>query len=279
MIIDVHTHIFPSNFRRSREKYFPTESAFKLLYQSPQSRLVSGPELISAMDQNRVDRAVIFGFPWNDIELSKAHNDYIMEMVQKYSDRFIGLGCFDPAGPGAAAEAERCLAGGLSGIGELAFYQAGIDDSTLKQLEPVMQLCDQRGLPVIIHTNEPVGHAYHGKTPITLSQIYGLIRRFASNSIILAHWGGGLFFYALMKKEVKDSLKNVYFDTASSPYLYHPEVYQLAIKLAGIDRILFGSDYPLLAPEKYFKEMQDCGLAPAQIDKICGLNAKRLFNL
>lgn len=279
MIIDVHTHIFPSNFRRSREKYFPTESAFKLLYQSPQSRLVSGPELISAMDQNRVDRAVIFGFPWNDIELSKVHNDYIMKMVQKYSDRFTGLGCFDPAGPGAAAEAERCLAGGLSGIGELAFYQAGIDDSTLKQLEPVMQLCDQRGLPVIIHTNEPVGHAYHGKTPITLSQIYGLIRRFASNSIILAHWGGGLFFYALMKKEVKESLKNVYFDTAASPYLYHPEVYQLAIKLVGIDKILFGSDYPLLAPENYFKEMQDCGLAPAQIDKICGLNAKRLFNL
>jgi predicted TIM-barrel fold metal-dependent hydrolase len=279
MIIDVHTHIFPSNFRRSREKYFPTESAFKLLYQSPQSRLVSGPELISAMDQNRVDRAVIFGFPWNDIELSKAHNDYIMEMVQKYSDRFIGLGCFDPASPGAAAEAERCLAGGLSGIGELAFYQAGIDDSALKQLEPVMQLCDQRGLPVIIHTNEPVGHAYHGKTPITLSQIYGLIRRFAANKIILAHWGGGLFFYALMKKEVKESLKKVYFDTAASPYLYDPAVYQLAIKLAGIDQILFGSDYPLLAPEKYFKEMQDCGLAPTQVDKICGLNAKRLFNL
>jgi len=279
MIIDAHTHIFPSNFRRSREKYFPTESAFKLLYQSPQSRLVSGPELISAMDQNRVDRAVIFGFPWNDIELSKAHNDYIMEMVQKYSDRFTGLGCFDPASPGAAAEAERCLAGGLSGIGELAFYQAGIDDSALKQLEPVMQLCDQRGLPVIIHTNEPVGHAYHGKTPITLSQIYGLIRRFAANKIILAHWGGGLFFYALMKKEVKDSLKKVYFDTAASPYLYDPEVYQLAIKLVGIGQILFGSDYPLLAPEKYFREMQDCGLAPAQIDKICGLNAKRLFNL
>ena len=279
MIIDVHTHIFPSDFRRSREKFFPSESAFKLLYQSPKSRLVSGPELLNAMDQNRVDRAVIFGFPWTNIELSKAHNDYIMEMVQKYSDRFTGLGCFDPASPGAAAEAERCLAGGLSGIGELAFYQAGIDDSALKQLEPVMELCDQRGLPVIIHTNEPVGHDYHGKTPITLSQIYGLIKRFADSNIILAHWGGGLFFYALMKKEVKDSLKNVYFDTAASPYLYDPEVYQMAVKLVGIDKILFGSDYPLLAPEKYFSEMEQSGLTKDEIDPICGLNAKRLFNL
>jgi len=279
MIIDVHTHIFPPDFCRNREKFFPVESAFKLLYQSPKSRLVSGPELLNAMDQNRVDRAVIFGFPWTDIAVAKTHNDYIMEMVQKHPDRFTGLGCFDPASPGAAAEAERCLTGGLCGIGELAFYQAGIDESALKQLEPVMELCDQRGLPVIIHTNEPVGHAYHGKTPITLSQIYGLIKRFAANKIILAHWGGGLFFYALMKKEVKDSLKNVYFDTAASPYLYDPEVYQMAVKLVGMDKILFGSDYPLLAPEKYFNEMQDSGLAPAQIDKICGLNAKRLFNL
>lgn len=279
MIIDVHTHIFPSDILQNREKYFPSESAFKLLYQSPQSRLVSGPELISAMDRNRVDRAVVVGFPWADIELSKTHNDYIMEMVQNYPDRFSGLGCFDPASPGAIAEAERCLVGGLSGIGELAFYQAGIDDSALKQLEPVMAMCVQRDLPVLIHTNEPVGHAYHGKTPITLFQIYSLIQRFADNNIILAHWGGGLFFYALMKKEVKDSLKNVYFDTAASPYLYAAEVYQLAAKLVGIDKILFGSDYPLLAPEKYFSEMQQSGLAQTQIDKICGLNAKRLFNL
>jgi len=279
MIIDVHTHIFPSHIRQNRERFFPSESAFKLLYQSPKSRLVSGLDLINAMDQNRVDRAVIFGFPWTDIQLAKAHNDYIMEMVQKHPDRLAGMGCFDPTSIGAAAEAERCLAGGLSGIGELAFYQSGIDEFALTQLQPVMEMCEHRSVPVLIHTNEPVGHDYHGKTPITLSQIYGLIKRFAANNIILAHWGGGLIFYALMKKEVKDSLKNVYFDTAASPYLYDPEIYQLAVQLIGIDKILFGSDFPLLAPEKYFNEMQQCGLAQEEIDKICGLNAKRLFNL
>jgi predicted TIM-barrel fold metal-dependent hydrolase len=202
-----------------------------------------------------------------------------MEMVQKYPDRFTGLGCFDPASPGAALEAERCLAGGLCGIGELAFYQAGIDESALMQLQPVMEMCEHRRLPVLIHTNEPVGHDYHGKTPITLAQIYDLIKRFAANIIILAHWGGGLFFYALMKKEVKDSLQNVYFDTAASPYLYDSEIYQLAVKLVGVEKILLGSDYPLLAPEKYFSEINQTGLTQSQIDKICGLNAKRLFNL
>ncbi len=279
MIIDVHTHIFPSPIRRNREKYFPAESAFKLLYQSPRARLIGGRELISAMDENRVDKAVIFGFPWTDIELSRTHNDYIMQMVQKYPDRFVGLGCFDPACPGVEVEAERCLAGGLSGIGELAFYHSGIDDPAQQQLDPVMAMCADRGLPVVIHTNEPVGHDYHGKTPVTLSQIYELIKRFADNKIVLAHWGGGLFFYSLMKKEVKESLKNVYFDTAASPYLYDPGVYQMAIKFAGIDKILFGSDYPLLMPQKYFNEMQQSGLTTGQMDQICGGNARHLFHL
>jgi predicted TIM-barrel fold metal-dependent hydrolase len=279
MIIDVHTHIFPRQVRQNREKFFSSESTFELLYQSPKAKLIGGRELISAMDANRVDRAVVFGFPWTNIEISKTHNDYIMETVLKSPDRFIGLGCFDPASPGAMAEAERCLTGGLGGIGELAFYQSGIDDVALEKLAPVMGMCAERDLPVLIHTNEPVGHVYHGKTPITLSQIYGLIKRFADNKIVLAHWGGGLFFYALMKKEVKQILKNVYFDTAASPYLYDSEVYQIAVQLVGVDKILFGSDFPLLAPEKYFSEMQQAGLARDQIELICGLNAKHLFNI
>jgi predicted TIM-barrel fold metal-dependent hydrolase len=279
MIIDAHTHIFPPEIRRNREKFFLSESAFKLLYNSPRARLIGGRELISAMDANRVDRAVVFGFPWTNLESAKTHNDYIMETVSKYPDRFTGLGCFDPASPGAAVEAERCLDGGLGGIGELAFYQSGIDGEALEQLAPVMDMCVQHSLPVLIHTNEPVGHDYHGKTPITLSQIYGLIKRFADSKIVLAHWGGGLFFYALMKKEVKKILNNVYFDTAASPYLYDPEVYQIAIQLVGIDKIIFGSDYPLLPPGKYLSEMEQSGLTKDEIDPICGLNAKRLFNI
>ena len=270
---------FRPKFAKTGKNFSHRNPPLNFYTNPPRSRLIGAQELLSTMDENRVDKAVIFGFPWTDIEVAKTHNDFIMETVQKDSDRFIGLGCFDPASPGAAAEAERCLAGGISGIGELAFYRSGIDDSTLEQLEPVMGMCADRSLPVLIHTNEPVGHDYHGKTPITLSQIYGLIKRFADNKIVLAHWGGGLFFYAMMKKEVKESLKNVYFDTAASPYLYNPEVYQAAIKLAGIDKILFGSDYPLLAPQRYFSEMQQAGLAKNQMDQICGLNARHLFKL
>ena len=140
-----------------------------------------------------------------------------------------------------------------------------------------MNLCRKHGRPVLIHTNEPVGHHYHGKTPITLAQIYQLIERFPHNKLILAHWGGGLFFYSLMKKKVKERLKNVYFDTAASPFLYDASVYRIASELVGADKILFGTDFPLLPPARYFSDMDAAGLTQAEVDQICGLNAERLF--
>lgn len=278
MIIDFHTHVFPQSIRDNRETLFPSEPAFKLLYQSAKSRLIGAGELIDVMDQNGVEKSVIFGFPWKSSTAFIPHNDYILEMVQKYPKRLIGLGCFEPSGQAAVDEAQRFIAAGGSGIGELAFYETGIDEDALDRLAPIMELCAGRKLPILIHTNEPVGHHYHGKTPITLTQIYRLIERFPANKIVLAHWGGGLFFFGLMKKDVKERLKHVYFDTAASPYLYDSAVYQIAGTTVGIDKILFGSDYPLLPPSAYFKEMAEAGLTEAQMKKIKGENANQLFN-
>jgi predicted TIM-barrel fold metal-dependent hydrolase len=108
-------------------------------------------------------------------------------------------------------------------------------------------------------------------------QIYRLVKRFPGNKIVLAHWGGGIFFFGLLKKEVKESLQNVYFDTAASPYLYDSEIYQVAVKIIGVDKILFGSDYPLLSPARYFNEMAQAGLTKNQLDKISGQNAGQLL--
>jgi len=279
MIIDFHTHIFPKAVRDNREKYFPSEPAFKLLYDSPKSKLVGAKEIVAAMDAHGVDRSVVFGFPWKDSALFKLQNDYVMEVVTRYPDRLTGVCCLDPFNRDAVSEAQRCLEGGLSGIGEIAFYESGIDDACLDRLTPLMEICLDKDLLFLIHTNEPVGHLYPGKTPNTLKQIYTLVTRFPENKIVLAHWGGGIFFFNLLKKDVKARLKNVYFDTAASPFLYRPEIYRYATEIAGIDKILFGSDFPLLTPARYFKEFENAGLTQTQIDAISGLNAAKLLKL
>ena len=65
MIIDIHTHAFPKEIRDNRERFFGNEPAFELLYNSPKSRLVGVDETIAMMDEQGVDKSVIFGFPWH----------------------------------------------------------------------------------------------------------------------------------------------------------------------------------------------------------------------
>lgn len=279
MIVDIHTHIFPKDIRENRDIFFPSESAFKLLYSSDKSRMVGAREIVDAMDEQGVDVSVVFGFPWQHAETFKKHNDYIMASVEQFAGRLVGLGCFDPFSAAAADEALRCVEGGLSGIGELAFYQSGISKACIEKLTPVMELCAGRDLPVLIHTNEPIGHVYPGKSPNTLKEIYHLVKRFPDNKIVLAHWGGGILFYNLLKKEIKKTFENVYFDTAASPFLYDPDIYLLAKKAVGTRKILFGSDFPLLQPKRYFKELDAVGMPEKDRERICGLNAARLLKL
>jgi len=279
MIIDFHTHIFPKKVREDRESLFPGEPAFNLLYESKNAGLASAGDTVEMMDDQGVDISVVFGFPWQDAPFTKLHNDYILKSVSRHPDRLIGFCCVDPYNDSAPKEVQRCIDQGLSGVGELAFYQSGIDGDALERLSPIMEICRQADCPILIHTNEPVGHLYPGKTPNTLKQIYDLIRRFPDNKLVLAHWGGGIFFYSLLKKEVRNALHNVWYDTAASPYLYRSHIYRVAGDLVGTDKILFGTDYPLLKPERYFKELDEADLGRGDIDKICGGNALELLNL
>ncbi len=279
MIIDFHTHVFPPLFRNDRNALFHREPAFKSLYRSAQSSLMGVSDLIRNMDEEGIHRSVIFGFPWEDEAHFRRHNDYIIESVQQYPDRLVGFCCFSILSPGGAREAERCLKSGLSGVGELAVYGSGLTSDISDAFKDVMSLCSQYDVPMLLHVNEPVGHDYPGKAPITLRQIYRFVKTYPSNRIVLAHWGGGLFFFALMKKEVNEVLKNVWFDTAASPYLYIPNIYRIAGDVIGFEKILFGSDYPLLKPQRYFKEMALAGLSSHAVDQIAGLNAARLLAL
>jgi predicted TIM-barrel fold metal-dependent hydrolase len=279
MIIDIHTHIFPESVRRRREAYFDNEPAFAQLYSSSASRIVGADELVAAMDDNAVDRAVTFGFPWRTMETNRKHNDYILEAVSRHPKRLTGFCCVDIRDAGAPAEVGRCLTAGLSGVGELALYDADFSEPCLAALDPIMALCRRFDCPLMCHTNEPVGHIYPGKAPNTLAGIYALVKRFPDNRIILAHWGGGLFFYSLLKKEVTQALANVWFDTAASPYLYRPEIYKTAITMLGADKFVFGSDYPLLPPKRYFKEMDQAGLTADEKTLVCGANAAAVLKL
>ncbi len=108
--------------------------------------------------------------------------------------------------------------------------------------------------------------------------LYPLITSFPDLTLVCAHWGGGLPFYALMP-EVKKAMSNVFFDTAASPLLYSPQIYNQVIQLVGADKILFGSDYPLLAQSRLLKEIKSLDLPEKTERLILSGNAQRLLGI
>jgi predicted TIM-barrel fold metal-dependent hydrolase len=280
MIIDVHTHVAPPQIRDDRETYTRAEEpAFASIYSDPRARLVGAAELVEMMNEQGVHRSVCFGFPWSQRETARRHNDYVLAARERWPDRLIPLACFDMMQPWALEEARRCLQNGAAGLGELAVYDAGFDEAAVARLAELGALCRETDAALMLHVNEPVGHQYLGKAPLTIREIYAVIEALAGVRLILAHWGGGIWFYNLLTREAPEVLGDVHYDTAASPFLYRPLVYRIACDIIGPEKVLLGSDYPLLPPTRYFDDVRQAGLTDEGAAAVLGGSAARFFGL
>jgi predicted TIM-barrel fold metal-dependent hydrolase len=277
MIIDAHTHLFPDEVRKNRHGFCRRDEGFRAIYESEKARMASPQDLLATMDRYGVHQSIICGFPWKDPGLCRAGNDYLLHCFSLHPDRFIPFACL-PLRSWRLAEKELnySLSRGMRGIGELAFYHRNISSRDMKDLSSILRPLSGQKIPLLLHTSEPVGHIYPGKTFESLQRIYQLLLAFPDVIVILAHWGGGFFFYELMP-EVAQAARNVFYDTAASPFLYKFQIYSLAVKIVGPTRILFGSDYPLISPPRYFKELEKSRLPADILAKIKGLNVRRLL--
>jgi predicted TIM-barrel fold metal-dependent hydrolase len=164
----------------------------------------------------------------------------------------------------------------MKGIGEIRIKPSIFKD--LSVLRPILQLIEDYNLILLTHSSEPAGHIYPAKGEMTPDRLYSLTNSFPGIKLVCAHWGGGLPFYALMP-EVKKSLANVYFDTAASPFLYQPQVYQTVSQLVDSDKILFGTDYQLLTPKRLLSEINGLELPDLIKNQILSENAKKILRI
>ncbi len=278
-VIDMHTHLFPEEVQKNRLDFCRRDESFRLLYENPQARMATLENLLKNMDRHGIEKSVICGFPWKDPDLCREGNDYLLYCYSLYPQRLIPFITFSLASVRLARrEIERTLSKGIGGIGEIAFYKGRITQEKRRKLISIMHPFTSHRIPLLLHTNEPVGHIYPGKSLSSLKEIYQLIQALPDQPIILAHWGGGFFLYELMP-EVAQAARNVYYDTAASPFLYHPKIYSVAIEILGPNKIVFGSDYPLISPARYFAEMDRIGLSAHLQKKIKKINFQRLLIL
>ncbi len=269
MLIDCHTHIFPKKVCENREKFFH-DRAFRMLYENAKSKLVTVEGMLAYMEENNIEKVFAMSFPWTDCKTSELHNQYMAESGELSGGRILPFAIphFESQ---IHNEVKKLKEMGIFGIGELAFYDGGLNDDNRGFLEEVFQAAVDNSMPVCLHLNEPLGHSYPGKYPPELERVASLIEKFPELRVIFAHWGGGLFFYELMP-EIGKLLANAWYDTAASPFLYDSKIYEVASQVVGA-KILLGSDYPLLGVKRYVKDMAGASLTEEQQDSILGKNA------
>jgi len=279
VIVDFHTHIFPPWLKERRDEYVKCDPCFALLYSDPKAKLATAEELIAAMDEANVDCSVALNIGWVSHELCVKTNDYILDSVSHYPKRLVGFCSIQPkAGDAAIAELERCAQAGARGIGEM---RSDIQDFNLGDkalMKPLVDVAMTHDLILLTHSSEPVGHKYVGKGSITPDILYSFVTEFPDLKLVCAHWGGGLPFYALMP-EVASALTNVFFDTAATIFLYQAQIFEQVTDIMGSDKILFGSDYPLISQDKIISQINSLDTRKEDKDNILGDNAQKLLKV
>jgi predicted TIM-barrel fold metal-dependent hydrolase len=277
VIIDAHTHLFPPEIRAQRTAYCARDPWFAELYRNPKARMATAEELVASMDAAGIDASLACPFGWSDPGIIEECNSYLLGAMQRYPGRIIGLAGIQPtAGARAVAELERCAQAGMPGGGELMPHGQGYRLSDLTLLAPLVEVARAHNLFILTHASEPVGHAYHGKGNVGPGDLEVFLRAFPDIRVLAAHWGGGFPFYELMP-EVRAAAANLWYDSAASPFLYRNDIFPIAARLVGTRKLLFASDYPLIAQQRMLDYTRTSGLSAEELKLVLGENAQALL--
>ena len=254
-IWDSHVHLFPPEIYKHWDKYAKRDTWFAELTRTGEA-WADVDEALACADEAGITGLVMQGWYWNDAGLEQMHNDYMAECIRQYPDRLKAFVAINPLSGRAVAEIERCVKKGFAGVGELGPGGNGYD-FTNKKLWEVLECAQTLKIPVCIHCGEPVGHKYKGKDMTSLAPVHDILKHFTDLKLILAHMGGGLPFYEMLRGWTP-LFKNVWYDTAANPLLYDIRSIRQVMMLAGADRLLFGSDFPLLLYPGKCRHMDMC---------------------
>ncbi len=205
--------------------------------------------LLQEMDRSGVERAVI-GPAKNFVAVdSRPGNAYIARAVRENPGRFAGFAVASPwSGQKAVTELERARDLGLTGLRIDPAVQGFI--LTDPQVFPLIEFAEKAGWPVFCTTGTPIY-----SMPFQLAELAEMYPRV---KFILGHGAFSDFWY-----DVPDSLNrcpNLYIETS---YILPSQITHW-IKAAGIQKFVFGSDYPFSSLPL---ELKKISLLKEDIDK------------
>ena len=276
-----------------------------------------GEQRIKEMEESGIDIQVLSlvspGVQVFDVAtgatLSRKINDELYRIVQKYPKKFAGLAALAPQDPvGAAAELERAVKDlGLKGA-SINSHTKGeyLDD---KKYRIIFERAERLGVPVYIHPRVPspdMSKPYLTYPALATAMcgfgaevslhalrliLSGLFDEHPELKIILGHLGEALPFWLWrldnrwlrapggmnIKKKPSQYIKDNFFITTSGNFSV--SAFFCAYSELGADRILFAVDYPMESNKEAVQFMETLQISDSDKEKICHLNAERLFEL
>ncbi len=210
-------------------------------------------------------------------------NDEVADIVQTYSEQFVFFASVDPwKGKRAIEEIERAVKergaiGAKFHPGVQAFYPHET------RFYPLYEKISELGIPALFHTGtNGLGAGVAGGMGIKMDYtrpIYldHVAADFPDLTIIGAHpaWPWHEEMLAIIGHKA-----NVFMDLSGWSPRYIPTVILDEARTRLQDRILFGSDYPFISPERWLKDFDSLeGFSDEVRQKILHDNAKRILKL
>jgi hypothetical protein len=227
--------------------------------------------------------AVIFSVDAETVTGRKAApNEEIAEAAAAHSDVLIPFASVDPnKGARAVDEAKRLIRDHhVQGFKFHPNIQAFFPNDP--SVYPLYEVVAEAGLPAVFHTGHSgIGSGLPGGGGIRLKYsdplyVDDVAVDFPELQIILAHpsfpWQDEAISVALHKEQVFIDL------SGWSPKYFPPQLVRYANTLLR-DRVLFGSDFPLLTPDRWLSDFEELDLKPEVRPLILKENAARLLGL
>lgn len=276
LVIDGRAHLprpggQPGKADPSQRKWFGRES----------NRFFDGgtlEDMVSEMDALAIDRAVLVTAPGRHPTEGRGVGPFgsthgytdegfdelcteIADAVAQYSQRFVGTAMLDPAGGFAAVrQAERAVT--QFGFRGCAIMPALIGRPASDPMYyPVAAKCTELGVPLTINTGLP-GPMRQGSIQAP-HHIDTLALAFPELTIVATHVGHPWHIEVI---RLLVEFDNVFLVTSAWAPKRMPRELIEFINGPGHGKVMWGSDYPLLAFERCIEEIDALGFGPAQRD-------------
>ncbi len=245
--------------------------------------------------------------PARSVVLSRLVNDAFAKIQKEHGDHFIALATLPLNEPAACVpELERAIR--VLGLkGATLFSNANGVALSDKRFWPLYEKANEMGLTFFIHPTYPVGVeamldymlmplvGFLADTTLAAASLVmsGVVERFPKIKWVLGHLGGAVPYLAerfdrgyeaypesrkYISKPPSEYLKtNFYYDTVN----FDVNALEFAIKFAGVEHLVAGSDYPHLigSMDKMVASINQLNIKPAEKACILSENAARLLGL